>query len=101
MWTCIIIFISIGSFSLGILHERNRYLDSHPIQVSYSQEAVDLWNRYQNVSIEYQNFFASKSGSLVYPSGCTSGDRIKDENKVYFNTLEEALGEGYRVSDSC
>lgn len=101
MWIAIIMFVALGSFSLGMIHERTQYLQEHPIEVKYSSEALQLWEQYQNINQQDQNFFASKNGSIVYPVDCSAGDRVKEENRVYFSSLEQGLNEGYRESDSC
>ncbi len=44
---------------------------------------------------------ASKSGTRVYYVWCTGVSRIKTENKVYFDTLEDALKKGYKPASNC
>jgi len=101
MWVAIIMFVGLGSFSLGMIHERKQYLEQNPVEVSYSTEALLLWEAYQNINQQDQNFFASKSGSIVYPAGCTKGDRVKEENRVFFTSAEQAVNEGYRLVEGC
>lgn len=101
MWLFIIMFVGIGSFFGGMLYERNQYLERHPIEVTYSQEALDLWNEYQEIKTQDLEYFASKNGTVVYPVGCSKGDRIKEENKVFFSGLGQALAEGYREVTGC
>ena len=101
IWVAIIMFISLGSFSFGVIYERNQYLERNPITIEYSNEAVELWNEYQNNKFESQNFFASKSGSIIYPIDCPAGKRVKEENRIYFSSLEQGLAEGYRETNSC
>ncbi len=48
-----------------------------------------------------QNFFASSRGKKYYPVGCTAGNTLKQENRIYFNTREEAESAGYTLSSSC
>jgi len=46
-------------------------------------------------------FVASKSGAKYHPAtGCSYADRIKEENRIYFNTAKEAESAGYEPS-SC
>ena len=94
MWICIIMFIGLGSFSLGILYEQKAYDKQNPITIKYSKEAIDLWENYQNIKLHNQEYFASKNGSIVYPVGCSKGDRILEENKIFFQDLEQALEQG-------
>lgn len=48
-----------------------------------------------------KNLVASKSGTRVYYVWCTGVSRIKPENKVYFDTVEEALNKGYKPASNC
>lgn len=59
-----------------------------------------------NASIEVdksggKNFVASKSGTKVYFVWCTGVGRIKAENKVFFDTLDDALKKGYKPASNC
>ena len=46
-------------------------------------------------------FIASKRGKYFYPEWCSSAKRIKEQNRVYFNSAKEAQNAGYKISDSC
>ena len=48
-----------------------------------------------------KNFFASIRGTKYYPTGCTAGNTLKQENRIYFETREEAEKAGYVLSSSC
>ncbi|MFA7194004.1 MAG: hypothetical protein WC087_03755 [Candidatus Paceibacterota bacterium] len=48
-----------------------------------------------------KSLVASKSGTKVYFVWCTGVSRIKAENKVYFDSLDEALKEGYKPAQNC
>lgn len=54
-----------------------------------------------DISAKSGNFFASKRGHKYYTNGCTSGNNLKEENKIYFQTKEEAERAGYTLSSSC
>ena len=101
MWVAIVFFIALGSFSLGILHEREYFRNQNPITVEYNQAAVDLWNQYELAQNANTEFYASKNGSIVYPIDCSRGERIKEENRIYFTDIEQALELGYREVDGC
>ena len=47
------------------------------------------------------HIFASKSGSKFYFSWCSGGNRIKNENKIYFKSVEEAQNRGYEIAKNC
>ena len=44
---------------------------------------------------------ASKSGSKYYLTTCAGAKRIKDANKVFFATKEEAIAAGYEPAANC
>jgi hypothetical protein len=46
-------------------------------------------------------FVASKSGTKYHYPWCSGAKRIKDENKVWFNTVEEARAAGYTPAANC
>lgn len=46
-------------------------------------------------------FVASKNGTKYYPSNCKSANRIKEENRVYFKTEQEAQSSGYERTSTC
>lgn len=43
----------------------------------------------------------SKNGTKYYKTTCAGVDRINEENKVYFSTIEEAEGAGYEPASNC
>jgi methylphosphotriester-DNA--protein-cysteine methyltransferase len=46
-------------------------------------------------------YVASKSGSAYHFPWCSGAQRIKEENKVWFETKEEAELAGYRPASNC
>ncbi len=50
---------------------------------------------------ETGEIFGSKNGSTYYTPGCKSGNRVKIENRVYFETESSAEDEGYTKSKLC
>jgi hypothetical protein len=122
----IVILVGLGSFELGRLSKEN---NSSGIKIQYIDPNNDY--NYQNrndssigetlevnaiSSIEKENmsrtvldtasrgqknFFASNRGSKYYSLNCSAGKTIKQENRVYFATREEAEAAGYELSSSC
>ncbi len=54
-----------------------------------------------DTDILQSEIFASKSGSTYYTSGCKSGNRVKPENRVYFDSESDAEDQGYSKSKLC
>jgi hypothetical protein len=46
-------------------------------------------------------FMASKAGETYYPEGCKAGSTIKDTNKIYFATGQDAEKAGFAASKRC
>lgn len=44
---------------------------------------------------------ASKNGEVYHYVWCSGAKRIKEENKIYFNSKEEAEKAGYRAAKNC
>lgn len=113
----IVILVGMSSFGLGRLSKGN---SSAGIKIEYQNEINDqpngqTINQEANIISSGENnsknipdtettgksFFASNRGSKYYPAGCSAGKSLKLENRVYFNTREEAEKAGYELSSSC
>lgn len=46
-------------------------------------------------------YIASKNGKIYYPKDCKGSQRIKESNRVFFETKEEAEYKGYKQTASC
>jgi len=78
--------------SLNQINDSNKSAEDEKIAKSYEFDGVDMTGR---------NFFASSRGSKYYPFGCSAGKTIKQENRIYFDTEEQAKEKGYTKSSSC
>ena len=47
------------------------------------------------------NFSASINGKAYYPKGCTATNKIKEENRIWFTTRQEAEAQGYKPAQNC
>ena len=47
------------------------------------------------------NIVASKNGAKYYLSTCSGVKRIKEENKVFFNSETDAINAGYTKASNC
>lgn len=100
-WISIIVFVALGSFSLGMNHQRKINLDENPLKIEQDTYIIDAWKEYIQTKKSSAEFFASKNGTVYYPIACPSGNKIKEENRIYFNTTNEAQGAGYKQSSRC
>lgn len=46
-------------------------------------------------------FVASRSGTKYYLPWCAGVDRITDPNKIWFQTEDEAIAQGYSAAANC
>ena len=118
----IVILVGLGSFELGRLSKENNssgikilsaQTEEYPTEnqkanIIYFEDSnilrgvVKTQNSVPKTSPEIsKNFFASNRGSKYYSLGCSSGKDIKQENRIYFATSEEAERAGYALSSSC
>lgn len=51
--------------------------------------------------VEQGQFVASKNGQKYYPLDCASANRIKEENKIYYESAMEAEADGKELSSQC
>jgi hypothetical protein len=103
----IVILVGLGSFELGRL---SKEAGSSGIKVVYpiengaaalKQPAGAVLADSKNQINSEKNFFASSRGTKYYSVDCSAGKTIKQENRVYFATGEEAQAAGYTLSSSC
>jgi len=108
----IVILVGLGSFELGRLSKGN---EPQGIKIEYPDQKqtngiIQSSNDISSVSMTSTNltsnstgksFFASSRGSKYYTISCSAGKTIKQENRVWFTTGEEAEQAGYTLSSSC
>ena len=109
----IVILVGLGSFELGRLSKEGgsegikilpaqagEYGDQTGNAVS-AIESTKTDPIIQNSNSVGKTFFASSRGSKYYTISCSAGKTIKQENRIYFTTGEEAERAGYTLSSSC
>ena len=106
----IVILVGLGSFELGRLSKES---GSGGIKIEYPSQNSEVQNANQeanavssvapiaNSNPSGKTFFASSRGSKYYTTSCAAGKTIKQENRIYFSTGEEAVAAGYTLSSSC
>ena len=112
MIVIIVILVGLGSFELGRLSKESSsglkidYPDSNTslTDVGLPQSGIPTSGSGSPTSgtpSSGKTFFASSKGSKYYTTGCSAGKTIKQENRVYFATGEEAEAAGYTLSSAC
>ncbi|MBI3442207.1 MAG: hypothetical protein HY007_00330 [Candidatus Sungbacteria bacterium] len=103
LFTAAIIFlIGMASFGLGRLSVS--LPQKEPIRLedpASSEERTVSSTTPTAVALKNGSFVASKSGSVYYAVWCSGVSRIREENKVWFKTKEDAKAQGYRPAKNC
>lgn len=60
-------------------------------------QVTDTNNNYKILG----NFLASINGKAYYPKDCAAANRINEENRIWFDTKEEAESQGYKPAQNC
>ena len=105
-----IVLVAVGSFYLGKMsnstqsNENVNIVNSKGGRVAGDYKPKDgIISNKPPLQIEglEAKYVASKNGKLYYRIGCGSSSRIKDENKVFFESANEAESAGFQASASC
>ena len=64
-------------------------------------KAVESTNTNNPPNTPKGQYVASKNGTKYYFTWCSGVSRIKEENKVYFDTKEDAIKRGFEPSKTC
>lgn len=110
----IILTTALAGFVLGrhSVTTETHYLETTTPQEGQVTKAVDaVFKKVEEipektVSIEQIEgavgvYVASKSGTKYHLPTCAGAKQIKEENKIYFNTKEEAESAGYTPASNC
>ena len=104
----IVILVGLGSFELGRLSKENsssgiKILSDNTVPSLENSNILqnDVISTTANSNSINKTFFASNRGSKYYPISCSACKTIKQENRVWFATGEEAERAGYELSSAC
>lgn len=93
----IIILVALISFGLGRLSKIGE--SRVPITIENLNKIESLAN--QGSTLTDKTIVASKNGTKYHYVWCSGASTIKEENKVYFSTIEEAKSAGYTPASNC
>lgn len=103
--TMIVVLVAIASFGLGrlsiVLDTRQPVRIIPPVSQTASVGTIPV-SKPDSVSVTtHKPYVASKTGKAYYLRSCAAADRIKEENKVWFSTTQEAEKAGYTKAANC
>lgn len=102
----IIFLVGLASFGLGrlsilmspktplVIEEPNRKVISR-------QESAAESKSYASIALGQGKYVASKNGTAYHFPWCPGAQKIKEENKIWFQTKEEAENKGYKPAGNC
>lgn len=93
----IIVLVGLSGFGLG----RLSIIDESVIPVSIEYGAQNIASVSGALSEIGGEVVVSKNGSKYHLPWCSGASRIKEENKVWFATIEEAKQAGYTPAGNC
>ena len=93
----VIILVALISFGLGRLSKIGE--SRVPITIENLNKVEPL--SVQGSTLNNKNFVASKNGTKYHYPWCSGAQTIKEENKVWFSTAEEAQKAGYEPASNC
>ena len=103
LWLFILGFLSITlSFSLGIIIGAN--IISRPPLIIEKELITSIGEHTIEKTITKPKefpFVASSRGKYYYPVDCSLANGLKEENRIYFKTQQEAENNGYIYNTRC
>lgn len=99
----LVILIALCSFGLGVLSEREE--NFFPVKILGLQEDIQSEKLESPTppafSQEVGLLVGSKNGNKYHLPWCSGASRIKEENKIWFSSQEEAEKMGYTPAGNC
>lgn len=89
----ILILVGLASFGLGRLSVLSD--GKQPVRIEYGEQGASP-SMVKNGAV-----VGSKNGSKYHLPWCSGAQRIKEENKVYFDSIEDAKRNGYTAAANC
>ncbi|MEK9148267.1 MAG: Ada metal-binding domain-containing protein [Patescibacteria group bacterium] len=105
----LVFLVSVASFGLGRLSVI--WPEKEPIRIE--NQELGIMNQESGSNISNPNsssvipnstagrFVASRNGSAYHLPECPGAKQIKEENKIWFATAEEARAAGYKPAGNC
>jgi hypothetical protein len=93
-----IIFVAILAVLTVVGGVRFFMISNHKSEIEFRPQAFIVGFR---EDARERNFVASKNGAKYYPVGCKSSNRIKEENKIFFESEQDAVKAGFDKTAQC
>jgi len=110
-WYLIVIVILVALLAFGIGRLSVLYGKASDFKILYPTSEIvehgevlgasNTTNLTTNNSLSSGPYVASKTGSKYHLPWCAGAQAIKEENKIYFSTKDEAEARGYEPAGNC
>jgi len=100
----IIVLVAAAGFGLGRLSLSNNQkteLKIGEIELNSVPASVYASQQKEEVQVTDGTVVASKNSTKYHYPWCSGAKRINEENKIYFNSIEEARAQGYEPAGNC
>ena len=98
----VIFFVGVSGFGLGRL---SAFLPKKELirieEVIKSPQEAETASVFHSVNQLKGKYVGSRSGSVYHALGCPGAIKIKEENKIWFQSKEEAATRGYQPAANC
>lgn len=99
-FSVLLILIGIVSFGLG------RQSITEKVQLSSPEQSASIFftettKKEEAVLPDKVQLVASRSGTKYHLLNCPGASQIKEENKIYFDSIDLALAAGYTPAANC
>jgi len=99
IWLWIIVLSLVNSYILGFLSNYNN--DFKKLEITQDLNLEIKSSSVIKIDGEQGSIVASKNGTKYYFLHCGGVGRINDENKVYFDSEDSAIKDGYEKASGC
>ncbi|MCK5285961.1 MAG: hypothetical protein KAJ58_01915 [Candidatus Pacebacteria bacterium] len=93
----LVVLVAFSSFGLG----RLSILEENQSSVTFENLALINTNIDTGIGESIGKYVASRSSKLYHAPWCSGAQRIKEENKIWFQTKEEAEASGRSPASNC
>ncbi len=100
MMVIIVLLVGLAGFGLGRLYEET----PSPVSIQYANKSSNdtlLSPNEQKTQTNADKIVASKNGTKYYFPNCRGVGNIKEENKIYFQSEEDAIAAGLTKASGC
>lgn len=104
----IVLFVGVGGFGLGFLSASQAPKEELRVVYPEAPAAQPVLNTAAVAAAAPDPikpgegaYVASKNGSKYYLVSCSGANRIKQENRVYFVSVKDAMAAGYEPAANC